>query len=403
VKGKNILICSSEDVLRVAATKAMKRCGSHVVLATSASEARVALKAGVVHLIVVDIASIPDAVALLEHAHGLVPAIALTSGSDLNLLDALVGGASVAHIIAHEATSPQGIAEMLITADKLLRDDLFGLGKYLRGKDTVMHTATLTCATDRDVQLRALSEFLVANKAPRPALATIVNAADEMLTNAMYNAPVDDLGLPLYASTNRRTKIRLAEDEYVELRYGVCKGVFGMSVADKFGGLRHGHLSKSIRRCVSSDDPIEQKAGGAGLGLFMLARTAHQFVVNVDPGNRTEVIALWNLDRKSLRVASSHHSLHYFEQAVRLKTRRNRPKHAMGTRSPSTGDYGVRPATMPGLGLLTSSRDATEPSDDVPSHLDEERVTTKIKRLSTTGARRRCSSFSTGSITTIPS
>jgi hypothetical protein len=142
----------------------------------------------------------------------------------------------------------------------------------------------------------------------------------------MYNAPACADGSARYAATNRRIKIELQPSEHVQVEFGASEGTFGLSVTDNFGRLELAHLRKSIRRCATHHDQIEQKQGGAGLGLYIVARTARQFIVNVDPGKRTEVIALWSLAKS--RQRSGRHSLHYFEQALRLEPR----VRARGTR-----------------------------------------------------------------------
>ena len=65
----------------------------------------------------------------------------------------------------------------------------------------------------------------------------------------MYNAPVNDDGQALYASTDRRIKIELTPDQHVHISFGVSNGVFGLSVSDNFGRLELNHLRRSIRRC----------------------------------------------------------------------------------------------------------------------------------------------------------
>ncbi len=338
MRGKQVLLCSTDRKLAHATRKLFATCGATLVAVEDQTEAALALTNDRLNLVVVDVDHFEQALATLEKAQARVPTIAMSSGNDLQLLSSIVCAVGVANIVERPLGAHDGLAELLITADKILSDDLFGLEKYLRGKDRILRSSVLTNANDRDTELSALSDFLHEHHAPRHLVPTILNAADEMLTNAMYNAPVDKSGRPCYAATNRRSKISLRTSEHVTLTYGVRKGVFGISVRDQFGRLRLDHLSKSIRRCVSQQDPIEQKAGGAGLGLFLIARTARQFVVNVAPGTSSEVIGLWNLDRQRIKQSHSHHSLHYFEEAYRLQPKRRPSRHALGTCSLADDD-----------------------------------------------------------------
>ena len=355
MRGKKVLLCSTDAELERSASQLLERCGARVTHAAHLLEGLCALEEELHSLVIVDVAHFDGALEMLEAAQASLPTVAMSSGDDLEVLRSLVCDAGISNVIAHPGGSRDALVELVITADKLLRDDLFGLDKYLRGDDATFRRSRLTGARERDRELAELSDFLRSHNAPRHLIPTIVNAADEMLTNAMYNAPVHSSGQPRYASMSRRTKIELAASEHVQLEYGVHKGVFGISVSDNFGRLRLGHLSKSIHRCVSDDDPIEQKAGGAGLGLFLIARTAQQFIINVNPGQRSEAIGLWALDRKALRTQRSHHSVHFFEQAYPLES--HIARCASGTSGPRS-DYDTQVSTYPGAGF-SSTRPST--------------------------------------------
>src|SRR6185503_8928657 len=68
----------------------------------------------------------------------------------------------------------------------------------------------------------------------------------------------------------------------------------------------------------------EQKQGGAGLGIYTALGNVNQLVVNVDQGVKTEVIALWDLERRGRGTGASPGSLHVFasdESAARARHR----------------------------------------------------------------------------------
>ncbi len=56
-----------------------------------------------------------------------------------------------------------------------------------------------------------------------------------------------------------------------------------------------------IEKCIHSPTQIDRKTYGAGLGLYLIANNAAQFVVNIAPGMASEVVCTF--DRKSARAS----------------------------------------------------------------------------------------------------
>jgi hypothetical protein len=137
--------------------------------------------------------------------------------------------------------------------------------------------------------------------------------ADELLTNCLYNAPTDDKGQPRYASFARTIAVELAENEVVELTIAYDGKRFGISAVDPFGSLPSmkvvDYLAKCFRR---GDDQIDSKEGGAGLGLFKLFTLLQHFVVNIQPGVRTETIGLLEVTRSYREFATRGKSFNLF-------------------------------------------------------------------------------------------
>src|SRR4029079_8719393 len=76
---------------------------------------------------------------------------------------------------------------------------------------------------------------------------------------------------------------------------------------------------------LTAEDQIEQKQGGAGLGIYTALGSVNQLVVNVEEGIKTEVIALWDLERRGRGVgAASPGSLHVFASTENAAPARRR-------------------------------------------------------------------------------
>jgi len=203
--------------------------------------------------------------------------------------------------------------ELMVTCHKLIRHDLFGIDKYLSFVGARVHGAAITGAADRDVLVERLSAFARSLEVGAELEQRIANITDELVTNAVYNAPRLPDGRPKYAHVDRREKIVLEPSEHAVLQWGCDGRYLAVSVTDRFGSLRGetvaSYLSKCFRR---GDDQIDTKAGGAGLGLYMTFNSVTQLVVNVQVGVRTEVIALFYIRSESRGFKRSGRSLNVF-------------------------------------------------------------------------------------------
>jgi hypothetical protein len=95
-----------------------------------------------------------------------------------------------------------------------------------------------------------------------------------------------------------------------------CDGQrLGVSVSDPFGSLRtedvQGYLAKCFRR---GDDQVDQKEGGAGLGIYYVFESLSHFVANIAPRRRTEIIGLIDLSSNFKDFSERSKSLNMFVQ-----------------------------------------------------------------------------------------
>lgn len=122
---------------------------------------------------------------------------------------------------------------------------------------------------------------------------TIGEVVHELITNAMYDAPVDEYGRPRYAH-DRTAPIELTQEDRVTFRYGTDGLRLVVETSDRFGRLRRLDFAKSLRRAQTGQ--VNRGEGGAGIGLSMICRSASTVQVDVEPGLRTRVTAVLELD-----------------------------------------------------------------------------------------------------------
>jgi anti-sigma regulatory factor (Ser/Thr protein kinase) len=186
-------------------------------------------------------------------------------------------------------------AELVATSVKVLTGDLFGIDKYLTWGARTDERA-IADYTDKRAAVRAVAEFARQAGARRTLIARIESAVDELLMNALYDAPGDD-GEPFHAT----------------LRYGADGRVLAVSVEDRYGALARDHIVDHVTRARRERGrPRDTDDGGAGLGLYFVVAHATRIVANIEPGRRTEMICLFDLREHGRDAAGCARSLHVF-------------------------------------------------------------------------------------------
>lgn len=202
--------------------------------------------------------------------------------------------------------------DLIVTVQKLLRGDIFGIEKYfIWGVEP--RTMKLNSSSQKSEALRS-AEAYATEIGVRTRLVTLLcSVADEFITNAIFNAAVDADGKSRYSHLARNQEVVLQDHEAVELKL-ICDGRrLGISVADPFGSLTRERLLGYLAKCLrKGNDQIDNKPGGAGLGLYYVFESLSHFVVNISPGKRTEMIGLIDVRGSYKDFAMRHKSFNVF-------------------------------------------------------------------------------------------
>ncbi|HNN94295.1 MAG TPA: ATP-binding protein [Pseudomonadota bacterium] len=182
---------------------------------------------------------------------------------------------------------------------------LIGIANYLRGQPLLplqgfllwgaaAYSTQISNVAGRDAAearlVKLCSDQLGVSSRVANSIGEVIH---ELLTNAMYDAPVDAQGRAIYAH-DRTAPIQLNNEDRVTFRYGTDGTRLVVETSDRFGRLRRGDFARSLRRAAAGQ--VNRSAGGAGIGLSMIYRTAQVMQVDVEPGQRTRVTAVFDLD-----------------------------------------------------------------------------------------------------------
>ena len=192
-------------------------------------------------------------------------------------------------------------SELTAIATRALAGDIFGLEKMVPW-GTRIHSALVGDYQEKSVCISSVSEFAEMMGVRRKYRESIEQCLDEMLMNALYDAPVDDQGRQIFSDIPTKTRISLRVEQKVVVQYGCDGKNFAISVRDSFGTLERNTVLKYLHKCLHAEQQIDRKTGGAGLGLYLMANSATRVIFNVLPGVATEAVCSFNLESPKVQL-----------------------------------------------------------------------------------------------------
>ena len=200
--------------------------------------------------------------------------------------------------------------ELVVTTTKLRSGDLFGLEKYLAWGVSIDERTVTDYDGKRDA-VEAVAASAREAGARRTTVARIENVTDELLMNALYDAPAAALGERATGATPWST----APGKPVRLRWACDGRHFAVSVEDGYGALTKAdildHRAAARARRGAPRTGSDGRAG-AGLGLYFVLAAVTRFVANLEAGQRTEVVCLFDLRLSGIASEACARSLHVF-------------------------------------------------------------------------------------------
>jgi hypothetical protein len=216
------------------------------------------------------------------------------------------GGLAVARDLIDET-------ELLVTCEKLISGDIFGLERYLSLRELDIREHQLDHSGKRQEVIDHFDSFLEAIDCYKGLRAVILTVADELLMNAIFSAPRDEKGGSKYDLRDRTSRFPLEPHEVVDFRYGCDGRNVVMSVADRFGSLDRAMLLEYLGAGLRNEKgKVSAKTSSAGLGLHLVINSITQLVFNVEVGKKTEVIASFFVRNGIRGFRASGQSLNLF-------------------------------------------------------------------------------------------
>jgi len=148
----------------------------------------------------------------------------------------------------------------------------------------------LSHASRRAERLERMSTFFESKGVGSRTIQLLRDAAEELLTNAFYDAPV--AAGALKQPISRTQDVSLPDDNACDMVYGCHGDLAIVRVRDPFGSLARARLVEVLTRCARTDMRVEvdETMGGAGLGLWRIFSAASFVAIGVVNNRYTEFL-----------------------------------------------------------------------------------------------------------------
>ncbi|MNJ99911.1 DNA-binding transcriptional activator YeiL [compost metagenome] len=307
--GGRVLLVEPDKKQQLPVRMALGGTGVHLDIAGSVEEARNFLKQETYDVIL----SEDSCVEVIKEANEQkkAPFIVLLTNKDVRgNLEVLKHNRFVEHLVSRDNEDRNStIRYVLTTLGKLMNKDLFGLDKYLSWGAEGEKRAVVRSGQREELREEMVCYFKKMG-VRNSVLERVNTVVEEMLMNAIYDAPLDSHGKSLFNHVSRKQEVQLDTHQQSQFRYSSDGVLLAVSVTDPFGGLSKDTIIDYLESCYSGQaGSLNSEKGGAGRGLHQIIENSDLTIFNVKKGIRTEVICLFNLDGQK-RVAQP--SFHYF-------------------------------------------------------------------------------------------
>lgn len=137
--------------------------------------------------------------------------------------------------------------------------------------------------------LEALGIMLEKKEIPKRIASSIIRGADELILNAVYDAPIDEKGKRYKHDLDRATDFSLNPHEEVEIELITTKSFLQVSITDSFGSLKKEDFLPLLVKNFAHQEMDGVKELGRGLGLYQILNSGLSLQIVIEPGKRTRM------------------------------------------------------------------------------------------------------------------
>jgi hypothetical protein len=184
-----------------------------------------------------------------------------------------------------------------------------GLAPYFP-KDVKIQKIALRGSDQKNAAVEATQRFLAKAGIDERLSALAAQAVDELLMNAIFDAPVDKSGVALRRNIPRHSQFLFGPTERVGLEIARTEDVVGLCVTDGYGSVEAERVLAGFSRVAKRVAPSPGGAPSGGVGLHGIAHAGLSLVLACEPGRRTDAmvffprVATYRAFRKGFQVTA---------------------------------------------------------------------------------------------------
>lgn len=157
-----------------------------------------------------------------------------------------------------------------------------------------------------------ISDFMGHNKNLERYKESILIIADELIANAMFNAPVTEKGTPIYRGIQRNETIRYPGDKKANIFICHTEVDLFIGCIDPWGSIDKNYVIQSLQRAYEKADLNSDNQGkvGAGIGLRMVLDRSRSLYILSEYMKKTLVCGHVRLNESLKKVDSTPKQVH---------------------------------------------------------------------------------------------
>ena len=131
----------------------------------------------------------------------------------------------------------------------------------------------------------------------------VVVVLNELLFNAIFNAPLDDMGNPKFRFLDRKEEVLMPKGKEVDLKIENNKDHLIVECTDYYGSLNENIIKNYVYRTILRP---ENKKGGAGLGLNLIFNNINEILFDLSEEKHTKITIKMIKTKRNLDYLKSY-------------------------------------------------------------------------------------------------
>jgi len=308
--GQFILLVDSITQQSQVVRKAVADMGISLDIVEELSQTQSALQQKKYQLIICNLSQ-TEILKWLQQSQCNIPVVGMAPAGIQNALHDMQNSPFIDFMICQDFCENEfAIKNIQATLNKILSHDIFGIEKYL-SKDSEIHEIKIERSSLRSEYTSKLQDHFKKLGLRASLLDRCWIVTEEMLMNAIYDAPTDSKGKSLFNHLPRTQEIVLAANESAKLRFASDGEILAISVTDPFGVLKKKTIFDYLQSCYQGNaGSMNKEKGGAGRGLHQIVENSDLVIFNVKDRVKTEVLCLICIE--SAMKANQHTPLFHY-------------------------------------------------------------------------------------------